>query len=485
MYGAIVGEPSGASPASTPAPTPAPVALDRDAYAAHARSVQALRAAYAAVPAGQGIRLAKRTSNLFRFRPAGDAWGLDVSAFDRVLAVNPGERTADVGGMTTYESLVDATLAHGLMPSVVPQLKTITLGGAVAGLGIESSSFRHGLPHESVLEMEVLTGDGRVVVARPDNDHAALFHGIPNSYGTLGYILRLTIGLVPVRPYVRLRHLRFAAADECFAAMEAVCTGGTYDGEPVDFVDGTVFGRDELYLTLGTFVDQAPAVSDYTGMAIYYRSIRERPVDHLTVRDYLWRWDTDWFWCSRAFGLGHPLVRRLWPRRYRRSDVYRRLVALDRRLSLSARIARLRGLPREEAVIQDVEVPIARAAKFLDFFHRDIGISPVWLCPLRLRASRPWPLYPLEPAELYVNVGFWSSVPLHNGQLDGFHNRLIEDAVTAIGGHKSLYSTAYFSAEEFWRHYNGAAYGEVKRTYDRDGRLPDLYHKVCGPGLRS
>ena len=63
--------------------------------------------------------------------------------------------------MTTYEHLVDATLPHGLMPLVVPQLKTITLGGAVTGLGIESSSFRNGCPHESVLELEVLTGDGR------------------------------------------------------------------------------------------------------------------------------------------------------------------------------------------------------------------------------------------------------------------------------------------------------------------------------------
>ena len=64
--------------------------------------------------------------------------------------------------MTTYEDLVDATLPHGLMPLVVPQLKTITLGGAVAGLGIESTSFRHGLPHESVRRMEILTGAGEV-----------------------------------------------------------------------------------------------------------------------------------------------------------------------------------------------------------------------------------------------------------------------------------------------------------------------------------
>ena len=70
--------------------------------------------------------------------------------------------------MCTYETLVAATLPYGLMPLVVPQLKTITLGGAVTGLGIESTSFRNGLPHESVLEIDVLTGSNHftfVVVA--------------------------------------------------------------------------------------------------------------------------------------------------------------------------------------------------------------------------------------------------------------------------------------------------------------------------------
>ena len=38
--------------------------------------------------------------------------------FDGVFSVDVAGRTADVGGMTTYESLVDATLAHGLIPWV-------------------------------------------------------------------------------------------------------------------------------------------------------------------------------------------------------------------------------------------------------------------------------------------------------------------------------------------------------------------------------
>jgi FAD/FMN-containing dehydrogenase len=442
----------------------------------HERAVDQLREQYARIPAGDPVRLAKRTSNLFRFGAA-QGHGLDVSALDQVLSVDPQTRTAQVQGMTTYENLVDATLAHGLMPFVVPQLKTITLGGAVAGLGIESSSYRNGLPHESVREIEVLTGDGRVIVARPDNEHADLFRAFPNSYGTLGYTLRLQIDLEPVQPYVRLRHLRFDTAEDCLAEMGRICTEGSYDGEPVQFVDGTVFSAQEQYVTLGSFVDEAPRVSDYTGMDIYYRSIQRRSTDYLTVRDYLWRWDTDWFWCSRALGVQQPLVRRLWPGRYKRSDVYRRIVAFDRRHDLSGRVARWRGQP-QEPVVQDVEIPIEATPKFLDVFHRDIGIEPIWLCPLRLRADRAWPLYPLEPAELYVNVGFWSSVTLRPGQVDGHYNRLIEDAVSALGGHKSLYSTVHYSEEEFWQRYNGPAYQAVKGAYDPQGRLPDLYRKV-------
>ena len=120
--------------------------------------------------------------------------------------------------MCTYEHLVDATLPHGLMPLVVPQLRTITLGGAVTGLGIESSSFRNGLPHESVLEMDILTGDGQIVTATPDNEHADLFAAFPNSYGSLGYAVRLRIELEPVaavrRPAPRAVHdLDSLAAD--------------------------------------------------------------------------------------------------------------------------------------------------------------------------------------------------------------------------------------------------------------------------------
>ena len=111
--------------------------------------------------------------------------------------------------MCTYEDLVAATLPYGLSPLVVPQLKTITLGGAVTGLGIESTSFRNGLPHESVLEMDILTGSRRGGHRIARRSTPTCIRAFPNSYGTLGYSVRLKIELEPVKPFVALRHLRF------------------------------------------------------------------------------------------------------------------------------------------------------------------------------------------------------------------------------------------------------------------------------------
>ncbi|HEX9030227.1 MAG TPA: FAD-binding oxidoreductase [Streptosporangiaceae bacterium] len=438
-----------------------------------------LRHDYAAIPPGTSVRLGKSTSNLFRFRDRESSGlvTLDVSAFSGVLHIDQEARTAVVGGMTTYEDLADATLRHGLIPLVVPQLKTITLGGAVSGLGIESTSLRNGLPHESVLEMEILTGDGRLITAAPDNEHQSLYWGFPNSYGTLGYALWLTIELEPVSPYVHLRHFRFGSPAEVMTAIAEIGRDGSYGGHRADFVDGTAFSPEEIYLTVGAYSEVAPWLSDYTGQQIYYQSIRGPAEDFLTIRDYLWRWDTDWFWCSRPFGVQQPVIRRLWPSRYRRSDVYRKLVAFDRRHGLSSALDARRGRSAHEAVIQDVEIPVERSADFYEFFAGAVGMSPVWLCPLRLRAERAWPLYPLAPGEIYVNFGFWGNVALPPGASDGYYNRQVEGKVTELGGHKGLYSTSFYSREEFGRLYNGAAYAGLKQEYDPDGRLATLYDK--------
>ncbi|WP_179274144.1 FAD-binding oxidoreductase [Rhodococcus sp. 06-221-2] len=459
-------------------------------YAAHRSGVEKLLRSYRAIPTDATVRLAKKTSNLFRARTTSKTPGLDVSGLSKVVTVDPAARTADVAGMCTYEDLVDATLPYGLAPLVVPQLKTITLGGAVTGLGIESTSFRSGLPHESVLEIDVLTGSGEILTATPEGEHADLYWGFPNSYGTLGYSTRLKIELEPVLPFVALRHLRFHDLDALQATMDTIVARREYDGIDVQYLDGVVFSADESYLTLGVQTDEPGPVSDYTGADIYYRSIQHSSdtpkTDRLTIHDYLWRWDTDWFWCSRAFGTQNPRIRRFWPRKYRRSSFYWKLIGLDRKYDIADRLEKRKGHPPRERVVQDVEVPIEHTAGFVRWFLDEIPIEPLWLCPLRLREpaapgadpSRPWPLYPLEPKRTYVNIGFWSSVPIVPGRPEGAANRAIEKKVTEFEGHKSLYSDAYYTEDEFAVLYGGEKYRELKKKYDPESRLLDLYSKA-------
>jgi FAD/FMN-containing dehydrogenase len=436
-----------------------------DALAAHA----AKRASLAqSLKAGAGpVALAKETSNLFRDREAGARRRLDVRGFNQVLSVK--EDFVEAEGMIPYEDLTSACLAHGVMPAVVPQLKTITLGGAVAGVGIESSSHRQGLVHDTMLELDVLLGDGSVVNCSAHNAHSDLFFGFPNSYGTLGYALRVKAKTIPVKKYVRLSHLPFTNGRSYFQELQRILQSGD-----ADFVDGTVFSPQQMFITLGRFTDSAPYTSDYTYEKIYYRSIAGKREDYLTVSDYLWRWDTDWFWCSKNVLAQNPLVRRIYGRSRLGSKTYTRIMRWNSRVGVTKKLERVLGL-HSESVIQDVDIPISRAAEFLDFYSKEIQLWPQWICPIGVKESR-FVLYPVKPG-WYVNFGFWDVKRTRAAYPPGYFNRLIEEKVNELGGIKSLYSDSYFPERQFNQRYGGAAYDALKKKYDPNGAFPRLYDK--------
>jgi len=317
----------------------------------------------------------------------------------------------------------------------------------------------------------VLTGDGRLLVCAADNEYADLFHGFPNSYGTLGYALRVKARTTAVKPYVHLRHECFRDADEYFAAVAVHCRTGNDD-----FIDGTLFAPDRLFLTRASFVDAAPSLSDYTYRDIYYRSIESRSEDWLTVRDYLWRWDTDWFWCSKNLLAQNRLVRRLYGRKRLGSKTYTKLMRWNSRWGLTRRLDAIRGF-HGESVIQDVDIPIERAAGFLAFLSREVGLWPAWMCPIgEGESSSRFALYPTR-AGLYVNFGFWDVKRTREPHERGHFNRKVEREVERVGGIKSLYSDSYFPPDEFARIYGGEAYAALKSKYDPRGVFPSLYQK--------
>jgi FAD/FMN-containing dehydrogenase len=84
----------------------------------------------------------------------------------------------------------------------------------------------------------------------------------------------------------------------------------------------------------------------------------------------------------------------------------------------------------------------------------------------------------LHPGTTYVNVGFWGTVHVGPDAAEAPRNRAIETKVQELGGHKSLYSEAFYDRETFDRLYDGDHLAEVKRTYDPEDRLLSLYDKA-------
>jgi FAD/FMN-containing dehydrogenase len=416
------------------------------------------------------ISLQKRTSNLFRNRPDHAHAKLDVKSLNQVIKINVAESTAEVEGMITFEALVAETLKHNLLPAVVPELKSITVGGAYVGCGIESSSWKYGLVHETVEEVDVLLATGDLVTATPTNEHQALFWGLPNSYGTLGYVTRLKIKCIPAKKFVKITHHALDDSQKVWKKIDEIIKAGA-----VDYLEAVMFAPQKFVITTGVFTDEAPQASNYKYMAIYYRSLLEKKEDYLTASDYIWRWDSDWFWCSKFFFMQHKLPRFLFGKFMLKSTAYWKIRHAVNNHPWLARLLMPRQKP-VESVIQDVQIPLAHCEEFANFFLNTICILPVWFCPLVPTArALKYTLYPMTPGEIHVNFGFWESVPSTEGP--GFYNRFIEQKVTDFKGHKSLYSDSYYTPEQFWDIYDQKAYESLKNTYDPQKRFKSLYEK--------
>ncbi len=77
-----------------------------------------------------------------------------------------------------------------------------------------------------------------------------------------------------------------------------------------------------------------------------------------------------------------------------------------------------------------------------------------------------------------MNAGFWGTVHVGPEATDAPTNRAIEATVHELGGHKSLYSEAFYDQQTFDALYNGANLAAVKKRYDPNDRLTSLYDKV-------
>ena len=68
-----------------------------------------------------------------------------------------------------------------------------------------------------------------IIINYKENKYKDLFFMIPNSYGTLGYILKARIKLIKAKRFVELTHKKYNSSKEYFKNVELFCKSKEYD----------------------------------------------------------------------------------------------------------------------------------------------------------------------------------------------------------------------------------------------------------------
>ncbi|MBX3466295.1 MAG: FAD-binding oxidoreductase [Planctomycetes bacterium] len=383
---------------------------------------------------------------------------VDLTDLDRIISIDPAARVCVAEPGVTYVDLVRATLKHGLVPMCVPEFKTITIGGAVSGCSIESMSFRFGGMHDTCLEYEVVTGRGEVLTCRPDGDDALVFHMMHGSFGTLGLLTKLTFRLVPAGRFVRMRYEKYSTLADYQAAIQR-----RFVAQDVDFMDGIIHAPDEYVLSLGEFVDEAPYVTRYDWLRVYYLSTRERTEDYLETFDYLFRYDR---------GVTNPRPRTLLGRL-----LFGKLLGSTAWLWAAERLHFL--LPHLRPTFHlDVFLPSSRVPEFMAWYEREFGFFPLWCVPYRVARRYEWiadRVFDGVDDELYLDLAIYGMRPRDGRD----YHRMMEVKLRELGGIKTLISHNHYTEDEFWQTWNRPNYERVKARTDPDDVFRDLYAKTC------
>jgi FAD/FMN-containing dehydrogenase len=383
---------------------------------------------------------------------------IDVSDLTTIMDIDPVKRLCVAESGVMFCDLVDATLRYGLVPIVVPELKTITIGGAVSGCSIESMSYRYGGFHDTCVEYEVVTARGEVLTCKPDNDHALVFQMVHGSFGTLGIVTKLKFRLVPAKPFVRVDYEKYATLVEYQAAINR-----HFQTQDVDFMDGIMHKPDELVLCVGRFVDRAPFTNAYDWTKVYYKSTRELTHDYLKTPDYFFRYDRG--------------VTNVHPKSYVGRLLFGKLLDSGTTLRLADKFNFMFKTDRP-TVILDVFLPFSQAPAFMEWYQREVGHFPLWCVPYKRVHDYEWldeSFYAGMRDELFLDLAIYGMEQPAGKNI----HRMIEEKLRELGGVKTLISHNYYSKEEFWSIWNKRNYDRVKAITDPQNVFRDLYSKTC------
>lgn len=410
---------------------------------------------------------------------------VELAMYD-ILSLDERRRTVTVEPNVTTGQVSEMLTPLGWTLPIVPELDDLTIGGLVSGFGVETTSHKYGLFQEICTAFEIILPDGAVERCSKDSN-AELYHAVPWSHGTLGFLLSIEVQIVPAKKYVRLTYHPCSTESTAIELFAAASTAR----EPDEFVEALWYSDNEAVVMRGNMTDHCPDDAKINAIGAFYKPwfythvesmLREcggsnSPLvreEYIPLRDYYHRHSKAIFWEMKDI---IPFGNSAWFR-YTLGWLIPPKVSFLKLTQTEA----IRRSYEDEHVVQDMLVPLSKLKEALACFRREFSVFPLWLCPMKVVRHGNHRTF-INTAneslvsEMFVDIGAYGvpKVPKFNAQRA---LRQVEKFVREVKGMQALYADTHMTRDEFREMFDHELYEKMRAKYNCAAAFPDVFDKV-------
>ncbi|TKS75063.1 Delta(24)-sterol reductase [Collichthys lucidus] len=390
---------------------------------------------------------------------------LEVDTEKQVVRVEP---LANMGQVTALLNSIGWTLP------VVPELDDLTVGTLSSMITERHRPRPRSSPHvcrTSVYSLFLFQDEFSVT----QEENSDLFHAVPWSCGTLGFLVAAEIKIVPAKSWVKLHY-------EPVRGLENICKrfAEASENKQNTFVEGLQYTLDTAVIMTGTMTDHAePDKINRIGLHFqpwFFKHVESHlkgdrtGVEYIPLRQYYHRHTRSIFWELQdiiPFG-NNPVFRWL----------FGWMVPPKISLLKLTQGETIRKLYEQHHVVQDMLIPMKHMQEAITRFHQDINVYPLWLCPFRLPPGRGMVHPKGQEEELYVDIGAYGEPRVKHFEAKA-SMRQLEKFVRDVHGFQMLYADVYMEREEFWEMFDGQLYHRLRNELGCKEAFPEVYDKIC------
>ena len=153
---------------------------------------------------------------------------LDMTSLNAVMQVNPGKGTVVCQTGLKWRDLVQHLAPERVSPPVLTNNLDVTIGGTLSTAGLGVASWRHGTQADNCLELEVVTGEGEIVLCSP-RQNEDLFNAVRAGMGQFGVMTAATLKIRAHQPHFRSYYLLYDTLEVLLDDLKTVMTDERFD----------------------------------------------------------------------------------------------------------------------------------------------------------------------------------------------------------------------------------------------------------------